>query len=223
MRYQVLWGTFTRISAEPQDRFTAALNWQHNFFGDYATMASLFYEGRSGRPYSYVYDNDANGDGVAGNDLLYIPSGPGDVVFGSQAEEAAFFVMVDGDPYLRMHRGSVVTRNGARAGWVNQFDLRLRQELPGFAAGHKSQLWLDVLNVGNLLNKRWGHVEDLQYPANLGVVEFGGICGATPAGRCTAADTGKYVYRFNTPDAMGVYDERGISRWSVQVGIRYEF
>lgn len=208
---------------EIKDRFTAALNWQHNFFGDFATTASLFYEGRSGRPYSYVYDNDANGDGVAGNDLLYIPSGPGDVVFGSQAEEAAFFAMVDGDPYLRMHRGSVVTRNGARAGWVNQFDLRLRQEFPGFSAGHKSELWIDVLNVGNLLNKRWGHVEDLQYPANLGVVEFGGVCGATPAGRCTAGSAGKYVYRFNSPDTLSIYDERGVSRWSVQVGIRYEF
>lgn len=213
----------SRSIYEIKDRFTAAVIWQRNLFGDLATSASLFYEGRSGRPYSYVYDNDANGDGVAGNDLLYIPTAPGDVVFGSQAEEAAFFAMVDADPYLNMHRGSVVSRNGARAGWVNQFDLRVRQELPGFNAMHKAELWLDVLNVGNLLNKDWGHIEDLQYPANLGVVEFGGVCGSTAAGRCSAADAGKYVYRFNSPDRRGIYDERGVSRWSVQVGLRYAF
>jgi hypothetical protein len=42
--------------------------------------------------------------------------------------------------------------------WVNSFDLRLSQELPGFFKDHKSELWLDIQNVGNLLNKEWGHV-----------------------------------------------------------------
>lgn len=213
----------TRSVYEIRDRFAASLNWQHAFFGAYATTASLYYEGRSGRPYSFVFDNDANGDGAAGNDLLYIPTGAGDVVFGSAAEEAAFLAYVEATPYLREHRGQVAGRNAARASWVNQFDLRLRQELPGFAEGQRSEIWVDILNVGNLLNKDWGKVEDLQYPANLGVVEYGGICGATPTGNCTAADVGKYVYRFNTPDQKGLYDENGISRWSIQVGFRYSF
>ncbi len=59
---------------EIKDSFLGTLQWKHNFFGDYATKLGLVYQGRSGRPYSYTFDNDANGDGRA-NDLLYIPKG----------------------------------------------------------------------------------------------------------------------------------------------------
>ncbi len=66
-----------------KDRFTANVNWQKRFFGEYKTTFGLFYEGRSGKPYSWTINNDLNGDGLAGNDLMYIPSAPGsgEVVF----------------------------------------------------------------------------------------------------------------------------------------------
>jgi len=200
-------------SYEIKDRFTAAVSWEKAFFGDYATRVSMFYEGRSGRPYSYVFDNDANGDGRFGNDLLYIPTAPGDVLFGSPAEEAAFWAFVESDEYLRGNLGRVAERNGARGPWVNQFDIRISQELPGFFKDHKSEIWLDILNVGNLINKDWGQIEEIGFPGSRGVVEYGGIDAAT----------GKYVYRFNTPDTTRIYDGRGISRWSLQVGFRYKF
>ncbi len=210
--FQANEGTAARSSYEIRDRFTAALNWKHDFFGDNTTSVGLFYEGRSGRPYSYVFDNDANGDGRL-NDLLYIPTAPGDVRFGTPAEEAAFWQFVSGDEYLNSHRGQVADRNAARSSWVNQFDLRISQELPGFMEGHKAEISLDIANVGNLLNKDWGVVEEIGFPAMRGVVEYGGI----------DPSTGKYVYRFNTPDTSRIYDDRGISRWSAQVSLRYKF
>jgi outer membrane receptor for ferrienterochelin and colicin len=200
-------------SYEIQDRFTAALTWKHAFFGDYNTMIAGFYEGRSGRPYSYAFDNDANGDGRFGNDLLYIPAGPGDVLFGTPEEEAAFWNFVASDEYLSANRGRVAERNGARSSWVNQFDVRVTQELPGFMSGHKSEIWLDILNVGNMINKDWGRIDEIGFPGARGVVEYGGV---DPA-------TGKYVYRFNSPDASRIYDDRAISRWSLQLGFRYKF
>lgn len=201
-----------RSSYEIRNRFTAALNWKHDFFGDNTTSVGLFYEGRSGRPYSYVFDNDANGDGRL-NDLLYIPKGPGDVLFGSAAEESAFWQYLYGNEYLNSHRGQVAARNDARNPWVNQFDLRVSQELPGFMEGHKAEITLDISNIGNLLNKDWGRVEEMSFPAMRGVVEYGGI----------DATTGKYVYRFNTPDTLSIYDSRGISRWAAQLSFRYKF
>ena len=212
-----------RSQYEIRDRFTAALSFRRPFFAGLNTSASLFYEGRSGRPMSYVFDNDANGDGRQGNDLLYIPTGPGDVRFGSPAEEAAFWSLVNSDPYLTSHRGQVAERNAVRAPWVNRFDLRVSQELPGFAAGHKAELWLDVFNLGNLLNRNWGQMYDVLSPANFGVVEFGGVCGATVTAVCSAGSAGKYVYRVNTPDQRTLYDNKGVSRWSVSLGIRYRF
>jgi hypothetical protein len=202
-----------RSSYEIRDRFTAAVTWKHAFFGNYNTNVSMFYEGRSGRPYSYTFDNDANGDGRSANDLLYIPRAPGDVLFGSAAEEAAFWNYVYNDEYLNANRGRVAERNGATAPWVNQFDVRVSQELPGFMSGHKSEIWLDILNVGNLINKDWGRIEEVAFPGNFGIVEYGGIDTAT----------GKYVYRFNDPDTTRIYDDRAISRWSLQVGFRYKF
>lgn len=200
-------------SYEIRDRITGAFSWKHAFFGDYNTTISMFYEGRTGRPYSYVFDNDANGDSRFGNDLMYIPAGPGDVLFGSPEEEAAFWDFVNSDDYLSGHKGSVARRNGARAPWVNQFDVRISQELPGFMEGHKSELWVDILNIGNLIDKDWGQIEEMPFPGNRGIVEYGGV---DPA-------TGKYVYRFNSPDNLRIYDDRGISRWSLQVGFRYKF
>lgn len=200
-------------SYEIRNRFSAAVSWKHAFFEDLDTTFSLFGESRSGRPFSYVFDNDANGDNRGGNDLLYIPTGPGDVVFGSAAEEAGFWAFVESNDYLNSHRGQVAERNGARAKDVNQFDVRVSQELPGFFGDNKAEVWMDILNVGNLLNKDWGKVDEVAFPGNFGVVEYGGI----------DATTGRYVYRFNTPDSSRIYDDRGISRWSVQVGFRYEF
>ena len=42
------------------------MNWKHSFFGDYETQIGLVYEGRSGRPFSYIFSGDALiGAGVA--------------------------------------------------------------------------------------------------------------------------------------------------------------
>ena len=201
-----------RSSYEVRDRFTASLNWKHAFFGDNNTIVSLFYEGRSGRPYSYAFDNDANGDGRF-NDLMYIPKGPGDVLFRNAAEEAAFWQFYNSDEYLRSHGGQVAQRNAVRGKWVNQFDLHIAQEFPGFWEGHKAELALDILNVGNLLNKDWGQIEEVAFPGMRGIVDYGGI---DPA-------TGKYIYRFTKPDPEQIYDEKGISRWAAQLSFHYRF
>ncbi len=197
---------------EIKNSILGTLNWKHAFFGDYETKLGLIYQGRNGRPYSYAFDNDANGDGRL-NDLLYIPAGRGDVLFGSAGEEQAFWNYIEGNEYLAARRGQVAERNGARNSWINQFDLHIEQEIPGFFKGNKASVWLDVMNVGNLLNKKWGQVEEYGFPGMRGVVEYGGIDAAS----------GKYVYRFNTPDQATVYDDRGISRWALQLGFRYQF
>ncbi|PPT33275.1 TonB-dependent receptor [Xanthomonas euroxanthea] len=197
---------------EVKNSILGTLNWKHAFFGDYETKVGLIYQGRNGRPYSYTFDNDANGDGRL-NDLLYIPAGRGDVLFGSAAEEQAFWSYVEGNEYLAARRGQVAERNGARNSWINQFDLHIEQEIPGFFKDNKASVWLDVMNVGNLLNKKWGRVEEYGFPGMRGVAEYGGIDAAS----------GKYVYRFNTPDQSTVYDDRGISRWALQLGFRYQF
>ncbi len=210
-----------------KDRFSGSLNWKHKFFGDYETRAGLVYEGRSGRPFSYVYVNDANGDTRKANDLFYVPKGQGDVLFGNltsagvftadAAMETAFFDWLSSNKDLNKIRGSVAGNNAFRAGWVNTFDLRLSQELPGFFKGHKSEVWVDIQNVGNLLNKKWGNIMDYGFYADARVATLQGIY------------NGKYVYNFRNADTPTVANgdadgfDQGISQWSVQVGFKYKF
>jgi len=203
-----------------QDRFTANLTFQKEFFANLKTGASMFYEGRSGRPFSYIYFNDINGDSQATNDLFYVPAGPGDVLFtGGAAMEAAFFDWLAQNPELNAYRGQVAPANIGQAKFVNSFDVRFTQELPGFADGHKFELTLDVLNVGNLIDKDWGLIDDFGFFSTQRVASYAGI---DPA-------TGRYVYNFNNPDSPGIQENNNdkgntaVSRWSVMLGVRYRF
>ena len=223
-----------RARYEIRDRFSGAINWEHAFFGDYKTQVGLFYEGRSGRPYSYIFAGDANGDGRTFNDLFYVPSGPGDVLFGTvnnagvftanPAMERAFFDWLATQEDLSKFKGTYAPENEFRAGWVNTFDVRISQELPGFMKGHKSKVWIDIQNVGNLINNDWGHVLDWGFNANQAAATLVGIDRAT----------GKYVYGYRSGTSFGQpgnlavptdadSNTNGISQWSVQVGLRYDF
>lgn len=212
-----------------RDRFIGSLQWQHAFFGKNKTSVGLFYEGRKGKPYSWTFINDMNGDGILSNDLMYIPN-PGDntVVFrdvsasgspgfGSSAdEEAAFWSVVNSDPSLRRYIGGVAERNGAFSRWVNTFDLRVSQEFPGFFEDNKFIVTLDVLNVGNLLNKKWGRTDEIAFSGQGGVsrsfVNFGGI---DPSGR--------YVYIMGATEDFVTRQERAESQWAAQLTLKYTF
>ena len=86
--------------------------------------------------------------------LAYIPH-QGDILFASGTKtsvEQQFFDFINGNKYLRDHAGGVAGRNGVDAGWVNQINLSLRQEIPGIFAGRGEldqlrQLGLSLIDV----------------------------------------------------------------------------
>ncbi|WP_083488203.1 TonB-dependent receptor [Stenotrophomonas koreensis] len=204
-----------------KDRVTGTVEFKHNFFGDYATRFGMFYEGRSGRPFSYIYYNDVNGDSATTNDLFYVPNGYGDVQWvGGAAMEKQFFDWLAKNPELAAYQGQIAPANGFRSSWVNNFDVRISQELPGFFKGHKSEIALDIMNVGNLLNKDWGLIEDYGFYSTRRVANYAGI---DPA-------TGKYVYNFTgSTDNEAVQENNNdkgntaVSRWSMMLSFKYKF
>ncbi|OYU44775.1 MAG: Oar protein, partial [Burkholderiales bacterium PBB4] len=207
-----------------KDRVNASLSWSKALVGKYKTTFGLFYEGRTGKPYSWTYGNDMNGDGISGNDLMYIPSKPGsgEVVFAgdtatNHANEDRFWNIVEAHADLRESKGSVVSRNGSFAPVVHNFDLRISQEVPGFAPKHKGVFTFDILNVGNLINKEYGRIDEAGFSSAGGqrrtFVAFGGIDAA-----------GKYVYIVRpAEDALQLRQIKGESQWAMQVTARYEF
>lgn len=204
-----------------RDRFTGVLAYSNEFFGDNRTTFGLFYEGRSGLPFSYIYYNDINGDGASTNDLFYVPNGRGDVLFTGGAEmEDAFFTWLEQNPDLARYAGQVVPGNSGRASWVNNFDLRISQEIPSFFEGHKAELTFDIMNVGNLINKKWGLIEDYGFYQTMRVANYAGI----------DPETGKYVYNFSGNTDIEQIQENnndkgntGVSRWSVMATFKYSF
>ena len=145
-------------------RVVGSLSYKFGFVNSSAsTTVSLFYEGAAQGRLSYVYANDMNGDGNS-SDLMYIPKNRNDIVFkdkgvgmSAQEQEDAFFKFLEQDDYLRNNRGEYAERFGTVMPWRNQFDLKLLQE---FVMNNKYQtklqLSLDILNIGNLINSKWG-------------------------------------------------------------------
>ena len=205
----------SRSAYTTRDRFTGQLTYRHFFFEGYKTEFSMFYEGRKGKPYSWVFNNDANGDNQSGNDLMYIPN-PGEVMFTDPSEEARFWEIVN-QSGLAGYQGRVVPRNAAFAPWVNSFDIRISQELPGLFGDNKAEIWLDILNVGNLINKDWGHIDEIFFQSDGGSARsFANFAGIDPA-------SGRYVYDVVDLEDFGRRDRNAESRWALQVGFRYNF
>ena len=207
-----------------RDRLNANLTWQKAFFDNLKTTVGVFYEGRSGKPYSWTFNNDLNGDGLGGNDLMYIPSAfaSGEVIFrgdtpASMANEQRFWDIVKANPDLAKSIGGVTKRNDSFAQWTNSFDMRFSQELPGFYKKNKAVFVLDLFNVGNMINKRWGHIDEIAFQSNGGqarsFVDFAGLDAS-----------GKYIYNVrNTVESAEIRQAKGESQWAIQATIRYEF
>jgi len=213
-------------------RVIAGLNWQHRFFGEYTTSASIFYDGHNASPYSWTFGNDANGDGVS-NDLVYIPN-QGDVSFRAGTDPKLiqqFYNYIHDNDYLKDHQGGIAGRNGDHAGWLNQIDLSFSQEIPGIFAGNKGVIKFDVYNFTNLLNKHWGIEKRANFPGYRNLADFYGV----------GAD-GKYIYDIscggasscsNYIDKGGNYSPQQVptstfpndlaQRWAVQLTVKYTF
>ena len=215
--------TLARSSYQLKDRVTASLTWEKRLFGQMKTSFGAFYEGRTGKPYSWTFNNDMNGDGVTGNDLMYIPSAPGsgEVVFrgdtaSSKVNETRFWEVVNQYSELSRYAGGVTKRHDATAPWTNSIDLRLSQELPGFWKGHKGAFVLDFMNFGNMLNRKWGRINEVGFASAGGnarsFVDYAGM------------QDGKYVYQMRAAvEDLVVKQTKGESQWAVQATLRYEF
>ena len=73
----------TTSNFEVKHRIMAAVSYTFEYLENWKTTVSLFYNGQSGRPFSYIYYGDANGDGQTGNDLIYIPKTSSDIILTS--------------------------------------------------------------------------------------------------------------------------------------------
>jgi len=144
-----------------------------SYFGFGATTISAFWEARLAVQNfstvgSYVFAQDMNGDGGAGNDLIYIPRNTSEMnfsaftaggrTFTAEEQAAAFEAYILQDPYLKNHRGEYAERGGLFMPIFGRMDLSLMQDIFRNIGGKRNlgQIRLDINNFGNLLNADWG-------------------------------------------------------------------
>jgi hypothetical protein len=190
-----------------------------------ATTFSLFGNWTSGNPYAYVYGGDINNDGTGSNDLLYVPTdneinlmnfSPVTDVNGNIQNDAAQRValkwFIEQDDYLKKRRGQYTEKYGAVTPWFSQVDVRLLQDFKIDKTGKILQLSLDVVNLGNLINSKWG------------VRKFATNAGYYQPISVSLAGGNTPTYQFDTtPRSTFVASPELPSRWQMQFGIRYIF
>ncbi|OEK05566.1 TonB-dependent receptor [Roseivirga misakiensis] len=198
-------------------RFVATANKAFEYGGGkWKTTVSLFAEYAEGGRYSYTYAGDANGDGSVLNDLIYVPRADelfdynffGDAIL-QGIQRSAFNNFINQDPYLSSRRGQYAERNAALSPWYGRWDMRVLQDynLPN---GKTLQFSLDVLNVGNMLNSDWGV---RQNPLSV-----------QPISITVNQSTLEPTYTFVTNQRETFVDDFSLlSRWQVQLGLRYIF
>ncbi len=229
------------------DKVVASLSYRIEYAKFMGTTVSLFYSGSSGGRFSYTYGNNFVSDGAgATSNLVYIPKDASEIQFvdytyrdGSnnivkwtaQEQSDAFFDYIDQDKYLRTRKGKYTERGGAVQPWENHFDVKILQDFFVTTRSGKRntlQVSIDIMNVGNLLNKNWG----------LAKQTYGNAYGQTALLNVTnssaVANGAKPTFTFSPQNGTSGANAQMLTKsyrnalsmastYSFQIGIRYLF
>ena len=169
-----------RSTFDVGSRLIGALSYRKEYAGFMATTVSLFYNGQSGEPFSYVY---RGGDAIVNEDnqdyeraLIYVPANASEITFGenrqvgedaegnpilagvpfSEEEQQAIYqefnAYVEGDDYLSGRRGQYAEQNRSRAPFSSVFDLKLLQDFYITAANGRRHTLQLSLDIFNVSN-----------------------------------------------------------------------
>ena len=185
---------------------------------------SFIYETwRGGYNYSYMLQNDMNGDGYS-YDALYIPTdaevAANKFRFKSEDDKNRFMAYVHNDSYLSKHQGEYAEAYSVYSPWVHRIDFSYKHDFNLYAgkSKHTLQLSLDVKNLLNLFNSSWG-VSKYLNPAIGSEARILKYEGVDAEGFAT----------FSTPSAINgntqtwTYNHAIGQCWYASIGIKYMF
>ncbi|THU41485.1 TonB-dependent receptor [Niastella caeni] len=207
-------------------RIVAAFSKKFTYDAHMATTFSLFGSWNSGNRFAYVYGGDINNDGTGTNDLLYVPTdaeintmqfAPLTDVNGNiqnaAAQRQGLRNFIANDKYLRDRRGMYTEKYAGENPWLSQVDLRILQDyiLNPTKKPSTLQLSIDFVNIGNLLNSKWGVVN---YATTSGYFQPLSVNynGNSPVYQFDPSLTSTFTASPDLP-----------SRWQMQIGLRYIF
>lgn len=174
------------------------------------------YVGTGGSRYSLLVSGaretgGVNGDFVSNNDLAYVFD-PNDAATPTAIRDRMNEILADPDvyegfkDYLRASFGKIAERNGGINGFHGTWDLHLAKKF-SFYKSHGFELSVDIFNVANLLNKKWG-----SYDNSLGNQTLYNISGFDQTAR-------QFSYRMGNVGVPNI----GGTPWQLQLGLKYSF
>ena len=131
---------------------------------------------------------------------------------------------------LGKYRGKIAPRNAFNSKWFTRFDLHIGQEIPTFVGDSRVELFMDIENLTNLINKNWGQVREYQFPYTIPAVRVSCLqtpvaTGTAPGGAATSNTSQACAqYRYSQPAATPsdqIYTRQSL--YSIRVGARFTF
>jgi len=246
-----IWGTRS-VSGNPNldnlsnssyvqpNRVIASFAYRHEFVKNTNTSFGMIFEAANNGAVSYIVGNggtgigDVNNDGAT-NDLMYIPRSASEINLvadftGDPRTAAQQYKQLDAfinqDSYLSRHRGQFAQRNGVILPTFKRADFNFTQDFYVKSGKVKNTLrfTLDIINVGNLLNRNWGLY---QIPVN--PIGSGGQVTILTYKGLNAAGEPTYSFPYANKSTLTPltnsykYDTNIISRFQCQIGVRYIF
>ena len=180
----------------------------------YGFGAGLTFVEVSGSPYTWTVNGDVNADGINGNDLVFVPASAAGISLMDPTQYDALASFIDGQECLKQAKGHFVQRGACRNPWSEFLNLRGTWQSPA-VKGQRVEVAVDVFDVLNLLNSKWGLFNQATGFEN-------GTAFLRAVGYDAAA--GRPIYTFTPPPQVvnTVYSPTS-SRWRIQLGARYRF
>ena len=149
---------------------------------------------------------------------MYIPLDDSQIKFKSESDRVAFWKFIEQDKYLNSHRGKYAEAYSARSPWTHRIDLRWTHDFVVRLGNNTNRLQLsaDIMNLGNLLNSKWG-VSKTMEPCNNGqLLKVDKIENGTPVFSMVKVN-GDY------PTKTWEYNHNYNQCWQLQLGVKYMF
>lgn len=216
---------YGRSIYEIKDTWKFGVDFKRAFFGESETRISLFGEYRSGRPYSVtMFDSTGASStnrsqvfgtvGTGGRHLLYVPTlNDPNVIFDSATSETNFNNLVT-QLGLEKYRGGIVPKNSQQSPDFFKIDLHLSQQIPTFVGGGQFELFADIENVLNLIDKDWGSLRQVGFPYTSSLVSVS--CVAAGGNSCAQ-------YRYSNVAGPNEGVQTRVSLYGIRVGAKIKF
>ena len=202
------------------DRIVASIS-THDKSGNHFNF--VYEAWRGGSSYSYMTTNDINNDGY-NYDAIYVPTdeevATNQFRFVSNDDKTRFMDFVHSDKYLKNQQGKYAEPYSVYSPWVHRIDFGYKHDFVVKSGNSKNtlQLSLDIKNVLNFFNQKWG-VSKFLNPAigsEARILKYEGVDTDGVATFSTPAAINANTQTFTPGYTVG-------QCWYASIGIKYIF